>query len=122
MPPFFFWSSCFSSGGVPVLTDSLLSAVPALFTTYNEGDVKRAPSTLTLWLTQAELGLPSKEYYEDEAALTVYREVIRKTLESIYHDLGEKVDSQLAEEVLRFETALARASLGGFVPVHFLLA
>lgn len=95
---------------------NIIIAIPALFTTYNEVDVKGDADAklLTLWLSQAALGLPSKEYYQNGAALAVYSEVVKNSLKSIYEGLGESHTdaASLAEEVVLFETELARASLG----------
>lgn len=86
--------------------------IPALFETYAEGDVAKDPKTLVLWMTQSGLGLPSKDYYEDDEALEVYTSVIKKSLESVYTAMEESLARDLAKEVVEFESRLAKASLG----------
>ncbi|KAG6832683.1 hypothetical protein H0H92_012255 [Tricholoma furcatifolium] len=54
--------------------------VDALFSFEIEGDVGRDPNDMALWFSQPSLGLPSKEYYEDETVLEVYQSVIERLL------------------------------------------
>lgn len=88
-------------------------AVPALFTTYLEGDVVQDPSTSTLWLSQADLGLPARDYFKDKEVVEIYEEVIRATLKSVYDELDEKTTNikKLAKETLDFEKKLSNISL-----------
>lgn len=54
--------------------------VDALFEFYVDGDAAVDPNEMTLWFSQATLGLPSKEYYKDQAVLSVYQDVIERLL------------------------------------------
>ncbi|KAG6854921.1 hypothetical protein C0991_009744 [Blastosporella zonata] len=63
--------------------------VEALFSFEVEGDVGRDPNDMTLWFSQPSLSLPSKEYYEDEATLEVYQEVIEQLLLALSEDEGD---------------------------------
>ncbi|KAL0578146.1 hypothetical protein V5O48_003851 [Marasmius crinis-equi] len=54
--------------------------IGALFGFDIEGDVGVDPNHMVLWFNQPELGLPSKEYYEDEDIRKVYQEVLEKLL------------------------------------------
>ncbi|KAI6009923.1 Metalloprotease [Pisolithus microcarpus] len=54
--------------------------VNALFEFYVDGDAAVDPNEMTLWFSQATLGLPSKEYYKDQAVLSVYQDVIERLL------------------------------------------
>ncbi|KAM0789178.1 hypothetical protein ACM66B_000026 [Microbotryomycetes sp. NB124-2] len=85
-------------------------AVPALFEFYPGEDSGRDPKTLVAWVQQAELGLPSKEYYKDDEVMDVYREVIRATIKNVYSAREEtKPDfDKLAKEVLKFEARVAK--------------
>lgn len=47
---------------------------------------------MVLWFNQPELGLPSKEYYEEEAIVSVYKETLSKLLESVLDDLDKGKD------------------------------
>ncbi|KAF8522224.1 Metalloprotease [Hysterangium stoloniferum] len=60
--------------------------VNALFQVDVEGDVGVDPNAMTLWFNQPELGLPSKEYY-DEASI---REVYISTLTRIFTVLNDE--------------------------------
>lgn len=66
------------------LTDTLLllhsKGIDAIFGSHVEGDYVVDPKTLRLWLDQGGLGLPDPEYYQDEATLKVYKEVIRSAV------------------------------------------
>ncbi|GLB35092.1 putative peptidase family M13 [Lyophyllum shimeji] len=54
--------------------------IDALFSFDIEGDVGRDPNHMALWFSQADLGLPSKEYYNDKSVLRVYQDVIEHLL------------------------------------------
>jgi endothelin-converting enzyme len=53
--------------------------VGSLFDFSVEGDGLR-PNDMSLWFSQPNLGLPSKEYYEEQAVLDLYEDVIFKIL------------------------------------------
>ena len=90
-----------------------MTAIPALFETYAEGDVAQDPKHLVLWLTQSGLGLPSKDYYEDDEAVNIYTSVVRQILGRVYGALEQGVQREdLADRVVALESRLAQASLG----------
>ncbi|KAI0831469.1 Metalloprotease [Trametes gibbosa] len=55
-------------------------AIDALFSYDIEGDVGNDPNLMTLWISQPELGLPSKEYYEEDSIVDLYRSVLERLL------------------------------------------
>ncbi|KAK4051442.1 hypothetical protein OIV83_002926 [Microbotryomycetes sp. JL201] len=85
-------------------------AIPSLFEFYPGEDSGRDPKTLVAWVQQADLGLPSKEYYKDDEVTEVYREIIRATLKSVYPARKEKKAdfAGLAKAVLKFESLVAK--------------
>ena len=92
-----------------------LAEIPAIFEAYNEGDVAVDPKLTVLWIKQSGLGLPSADYYNDHETMTIYTEIIRATLASIYEGLGEDVETDaaaLAADVVTLEKQLAKISLG----------
>ncbi|KAJ3821178.1 Metalloprotease [Lentinula raphanica] len=52
----------------------------ALFSFEIEGDVGVDPNHLVLWFSQPSLGLPSKEYYDEEDIRSVYQDVVQRLL------------------------------------------
>ncbi|KAE9406762.1 zincin [Gymnopus androsaceus JB14] len=52
----------------------------SLFSFSIEGDVGVDPNYLVLWFSQPSLGLPSKEYYEEDDIRDVYKSVIERLL------------------------------------------
>ncbi|KAI0748278.1 Metalloprotease [Daedaleopsis nitida] len=54
--------------------------IDALFDYSIDGDAGRDPNFMTLWLSQGDLGLPSKEYYEEESIVDLYRSVLERLL------------------------------------------
>ncbi|KAJ7582636.1 Metalloprotease [Mycena floridula] len=54
--------------------------VDALFSFNIEGDIGVDPNSMVLWFSQPGLGLPSKEYYQEESVLKIYRSVIEDLL------------------------------------------
>ncbi|KAL0063326.1 hypothetical protein AAF712_009821 [Marasmius tenuissimus] len=54
--------------------------IGALFGFDIEGDVGVDPNHMILWFNQPELGLPSKEYYDDEDIRKVYQDVLEELL------------------------------------------
>ncbi|KAI0082770.1 metalloprotease [Panus rudis PR-1116 ss-1] len=70
--------------------------VGALFSIDIEGDVGEDPNHMTLLFGQPQLGLPSKEYYEEESIVTLYRNVLERLLINLYDEeklLAEQDDS-----------------------------
>ncbi|KDR81470.1 hypothetical protein GALMADRAFT_152331 [Galerina marginata CBS 339.88] len=54
--------------------------IDALFSFDIEGDVGVDPNHMVLWFSQPGLGLPSKEYFEEESIIDVYRSVLERLL------------------------------------------
>ncbi|CAG8542412.1 14891_t:CDS:10, partial [Acaulospora morrowiae] len=102
--------------------------VKPLFTFYTDADAKD-PTNNALHLMQSGLGLPSKEYYDEESILDVYRDVIAELLGKalVYDDMmngtGVNVIDKLveyevtdmfegiAQKIVDFEISLAKISL-----------
>jgi len=87
--------------------------IDALFSSYPEGDVGKNPKIDVLWLSQAGLGLPAKDYYKDKKIVGDYQKVVEAVLEEIYSARKEKdMDAKsLAKDVVRFEKEVAKISL-----------
>ncbi|KAG6334876.1 hypothetical protein ID866_4217 [Astraeus odoratus] len=60
--------------------------VDALFEFYVEGDAGVDPNAMSLWFSQASLGLPAKEYYKEQAILSIYQDVIERLLVALRDD------------------------------------
>ncbi|EKM55471.1 uncharacterized protein PHACADRAFT_256119 [Phanerochaete carnosa HHB-10118-sp] len=56
------------------------TGIGGLFDTDIEGDVGDDPNSMVLWFSQPKLGLPSKEYYEEESIVELYRNVLERLL------------------------------------------
>ncbi|KAJ7771710.1 hypothetical protein B0H16DRAFT_1514445 [Mycena metata] len=54
--------------------------VDALFSFQVDGDVGIDPNYMTLWFDQAPLGLPAKEYYEEDSIVEIYQDVVERLL------------------------------------------
>ncbi|KAJ7632180.1 hypothetical protein FB45DRAFT_1057317 [Roridomyces roridus] len=54
--------------------------IDSLFSFAIDGDVGVDPNLMVLWFDQARLGLPSKEYYDEESILEVYQSVVERLL------------------------------------------
>ncbi|KAF7359341.1 Endothelin-converting enzyme 1 [Mycena sanguinolenta] len=54
--------------------------VDALFSFSVEGDVGVDPNYMALWFDQASLGLPAKEYYEEDSIVQVYQNIVARLL------------------------------------------
>ncbi|KAH9945985.1 metalloprotease [Epithele typhae] len=66
--------------------------IDALFSYDIEGDAGNDPNLMALWLSQANLGLPSKEYYDEEAIVELYRTVLQRLL-IVADDKDEQLES-----------------------------
>ncbi|PPQ78520.1 hypothetical protein CVT25_011792 [Psilocybe cyanescens] len=64
--------------------------IDGLFSFEIEGDVGVDPNHMVLWFNQPGLGLPSKEYYEEESVLEVYRDVLERFLITLTKEEEEK--------------------------------
>ncbi|KAI3608021.1 endothelin-converting enzyme 1 [Moniliophthora roreri] len=60
--------------------------VGGLFSFDIEGDVGVDPNHMVLWFSQPSLGLPSKEYYQDDDVREVYQDVLEKLLLAVTDD------------------------------------
>ncbi|KAJ7445711.1 Metalloprotease [Mycena galericulata] len=67
--------------------------IDALFSFSIDGDVGVDPNFMTLWFDQANLGLPSKEYYEEESILEIYQSVVERLLFTLSEE-EEKLQKQ----------------------------
>jgi endothelin-converting enzyme len=70
-----------------------MQGVDALFSLEIEGDIGVDPNFMTLWFDQASLGLPSKEYYDEESILDVYQDVVERLLYTLSEE-EEKLQRQ----------------------------
>ncbi|TFK29797.1 endothelin-converting enzyme 1 [Coprinopsis marcescibilis] len=83
----------FKFNGLTAATAYLHSrGIPALFSFDIEGDVGKDPNFMVLWFSQPELGLPSKEYYEEKSIRTVYRSVVEDLLVRVVDILADGDD------------------------------
>jgi endothelin-converting enzyme len=107
-----------------------------------DGDIGNDPNALTLWFGQPDLGLPSKEYYEEKDIRDLYRTTIEKMLLTImeaeeaeaktgikfppwpwppWGDDDKKPENKtmkaarLSRQVLKFESEIAAASADLYV-------
>ncbi|EIW60033.1 Metalloprotease [Trametes versicolor FP-101664 SS1] len=55
-------------------------AIDSLFSYEIDGDAGNDPNFMTLWISQPDLGLPSKEYYEEESIVDLYESVLERLL------------------------------------------
>ncbi|KAJ7261339.1 hypothetical protein B0H12DRAFT_1106346 [Mycena haematopus] len=67
--------------------------VDALFSFSVEGDIGVDPNYMALWFDQASLGLPSKEYYEEDSIVQVYQDVVERLLFTLSEE-EEKLQQQ----------------------------
>lgn len=104
-----------------VFVKSHLMDVNVLLAVGVESDAKD-PDFQTVYLSQAPLGLPSKEYYEERDVLAVYERTIEKMFSIVFKSFLESTDSlsvnvpyagiwaSLARNVVDFESKLAKIS------------
>ncbi len=97
----------------------------ALFAMGVEADFKNT-SMNRIFMSQAGLNLPSKEYYSDTDLLVVYKDTIVAMLKQIIPAILPKKYSdkdyiRFADEIIAFETSLAAASKPRFVVSSLLL-
>ncbi|EIN07764.1 Metalloprotease [Punctularia strigosozonata HHB-11173 SS5] len=60
--------------------------IPVIFDVEVDGDAGVDPDAMTLWFTQSDFGLPSKEYFEEDDIVALYQSVIERLLEYLYQD------------------------------------
>ncbi|KAI0306551.1 Metalloprotease [Multifurca ochricompacta] len=77
--------------------------VPALFEFGVEGDAAVDPNFMILWFQQPRLGLPSKEYFEDQTMRKVYESVLEHLLSPHY---GEEENRHMSQVLVNNEDAV----------------
>ncbi|KAJ3533585.1 hypothetical protein NM688_g7264 [Phlebia brevispora] len=65
--------------------------IDGLFAIDIDGDVGKDPNFMTLWFSQPNLGLPAKEYYEEEAIVDLYQSVLERLLINLADEEGELI-------------------------------
>ncbi|KAH9901083.1 Metalloprotease [Cubamyces lactineus] len=68
-------------------------AIDALFAYDIDGDVGNDPNLMTLWISQPELGLPAKEYYEEESIVDLYQTVLERLLYTLDDEDEERLET-----------------------------
>ncbi|KAF8894469.1 hypothetical protein BD779DRAFT_1467099 [Infundibulicybe gibba] len=63
--------------------------IDALFSFEIEGDVGVDPNFMVLWFNQPDLGLPSKEYYEEKSIMKIYQDVVERLLSILSEDQND---------------------------------
>ncbi|THH29635.1 hypothetical protein EUX98_g4545 [Antrodiella citrinella] len=71
--------------------------IGSLFSADIEGDVGEDPNFMTFYFGQPSLGLPSKEYYEEEDITDLYRNVLERLLLTLHEE--EDAESTVMESV-----------------------
>ncbi|KAF9483849.1 zincin [Pholiota conissans] len=79
--------------------------IPALFGFDIEGDVGVDPNHMVLWFNQPDLGLPSKEYFEEKAIRNTYAEVLERLLLSLIEKEEVEQPKMLASALINNEDA-----------------
>ncbi|RPD66296.1 Metalloprotease [Lentinus tigrinus ALCF2SS1-7] len=72
--------------------------ISALFDYSIDGDAGNDPNFMSLWLSQADLGLPSKEYYEEESIVDLYRDVLERLLLTLDNEDDELLGADVQPE------------------------
>ncbi|KAF8969921.1 hypothetical protein BDZ97DRAFT_1793392 [Flammula alnicola] len=76
-------------------------AISALFAFDIEGDVGVDPNYMVLWFNQPALGLPSKEYFEDESMRKIYAQALERLLIAL-------ADEEEAEQLGKSSSVLTK--------------
>ncbi|CCL99342.1 uncharacterized protein FIBRA_01360 [Fibroporia radiculosa] len=71
--------------------------IGGLFSIDIEGDAGDDPNFMTIWFSQPDLGLPSKEYYEEESITELYQSVLERLLLTLA-DEEENLDVSTIQE------------------------
>ncbi|KAG7086631.1 hypothetical protein E1B28_002573 [Marasmius oreades] len=90
--------------------------IGALFAFEIEGDVGVDPNHMVLWFNQPELGLPSKEYYEDNDIRKVYQEVLEKLLLAVDEDGDDGDESSSPSTKPKLSASLVQQAGGDSWP------
>jgi len=85
-------------------------ATHALFDMAVSADQKN-PDIHVIYIGQSGLGLPSKEYYEEEDILKVYKETIKDMFTNIFDDQNERDFDKISDLVIEFEKKLAKVTV-----------
>jgi len=67
------------------------------------------PDINVIYLGQSGLGLPSKEYYEEEDIIAVYKETIKNMFENVFDDRSDF--DTTADIIINFEKKLAEVTV-----------
>ncbi|KZT28481.1 metalloprotease [Neolentinus lepideus HHB14362 ss-1] len=70
--------------------------IDALFDFSIDGDVAVDPNFMTLWFSQPKLGLPAKEYYNEESIRELYNDVLERLLVTIAEEQEYSEGSSLS--------------------------
>ncbi|EIN07767.1 Metalloprotease [Punctularia strigosozonata HHB-11173 SS5] len=60
--------------------------IPVLFDMIAGEDAGNDPDAMTLWFTQSDFGLPSKEYFQEDSIVALYQSAIERLLEYLYEN------------------------------------
>jgi len=71
------------------------------------------PKLNVFYIQQAEMTLPSKEYYENQDIYPAYQEAIHDMLKNVFPEKSEEEIQKLAGAVFDFESKLAKISISG---------
>ncbi|KAH8106762.1 Metalloprotease [Cristinia sonorae] len=74
--------------------------IGALFEANIEGDVGRDPNFMTFYFGQPNLGLPAKEYYEEEEVTGAYRSVLERLLLTLHEEETTESETEAASPKL----------------------
>ena len=74
---------------------------------------QKNPDLNVIYIGQSGLGLPSKEYYEEEDILAVYKETIKDMFDNIFDDRNNA--EATAELIINFEKKLADVTIPSYV-------
>lgn len=82
----------------------------ALFDMAVSADQKN-PDINVIYIGQSGLGLPSKEYYEEEDIIKVYKETIKDMFANIFDDQKERDFERISNLIIEFEKKLAEVTI-----------
>jgi len=72
---------------------------------------QKNPDLNVIYIGQSGLGLPSKEYYEEEEIISIYRETIKNMFANIFDDQPKEKLDALADLIINFEKQLAKVTV-----------
>jgi len=71
---------------------------------------QKDPDRNVVYVGQSGLGLPSKEYYEEEDIVNVYQDVIKNMFANVFDDQTSDVEAT-AKLIVEFEKKLAKVTV-----------